>query len=277
MSTSMASFLSRLPRGRRLGRAAIRRWPALAVATVVAAVPMGVALASLELTDFGPSRFTSDGGCSGWSTCPAISVSANHVPAIVADGTIRVNGAFGNYAGEGVQASTRDGTGVVATAYGTGTGLKAISANGTAISAEANTTAVKAVGGSNAGSIGVQATGETGVDASGRTGGIKAYSSDGIGVRASGKIRGVTAYADAAGSQGVFAFGDRQGILAEGKIGGEFSGSVAPIRLKPASTVGAPSSDVHSKGELYVDANGQLFLCVADGAPGTWKKVHLDN
>jgi hypothetical protein len=53
MNTSLSSILSDLPRGRRLGRAIRRRWPALAVATVAAAVPMGVAVASVQ--HFGPT------------------------------------------------------------------------------------------------------------------------------------------------------------------------------------------------------------------------------
>jgi hypothetical protein len=61
-------------------------------------------------------------------------------------------------------------------------------------------------------------------------------------------------------------------------LGGEFSGASAPIRLDPATTAGAPTSGTHKRGELYVDSQGSLFLCVADSAgtsAGTWKKVVL--
>jgi len=36
---------------------------------------------------------------------------------------------------------------------------------------------------------------------------------------------------------------------------------------------GAPSSGTHSKGESVRDDNGDLYICVAFGTPGTWKKV----
>jgi hypothetical protein len=31
----------------------------------------------------------------------------------------------------------------------------------------------------------------------------------------------------------------------------------------------------HEAGELYVDSQGQLFLCTAAGTPGTWMQVAL--
>jgi hypothetical protein len=98
------------------------------------------------------------------------------------------------------------------------------------------------------------------------------------------------AYADAPGSLGLNAFGASTGVYGEGGtgvkgksytgLGGDFSGATAPIRLQPATTSGAPTTGTHKRGELYVDSQGQLFLCVADsvsGNAGTWKHVHLDN
>jgi hypothetical protein len=76
-----------------------------------------------------------------------------------------------------------------------------------------------------------------------------------------------------------FGFGaNSPGLFAEGTIGAELSGTSAPLRLDPASTPGAPTSGSHKRGELYVDSNGDLFYCKADGAagtPGTWLKVVL--
>lgn len=53
-------------------------------------------------------------------------------------------------------------------------------------------------------------------------------------------------------------------------IGGYFNGAQANIRLSPSSTAGVPSSGNHGRGEMYVDSNGALYYCTADGTPGTW-------
>lgn len=54
--------------------------------------------------------------------------------------------------------------------------------------------------------------------------------------------------------------------------GGQFRGGKAQLRLVPASTRGKPTG-AHSKGEIYMDSTGALFVCVIDGTPGTWRKV----
>jgi hypothetical protein len=45
----------------------------------------------------------------------------------------------------------------------------------------------------------------------------------------------------------------------------------------PATTSGAPSSGLHHRGQLYVDTNGLLFYCAADGTPGTWHQLAFKN
>jgi hypothetical protein len=85
-----------------------------------------------------------------------------------------------------------------------------------------------------------------------------------MGVVASGAFAGVQA---TGGDTGVSASG--------GEYGAAFSGNKAPLRLHPASTQGAPASGVHRQGELYIDSQGHLFLCLATGTPGTWKEVVL--
>jgi hypothetical protein len=67
-------------------------------------------------------------------------------------------------------------------------------------------------------------------------------------------------------------------VTGSGKeYGASLSGGKAPLRLFPAPTAGAPAaaSGLHRKGELYVDAQGQLFLCTAEGTPGTWAQVQV--
>jgi hypothetical protein len=57
--------------------------------------------------------------------------------------------------------------------------------------------------------------------------------------------------------------------------GAELAGAKAPLRLDPGQAAGAPTSGPHQRGELYVDSQGHLFLCLADGTPGTWREVAL--
>jgi hypothetical protein len=247
MNTSIPSMLSRLPRGRRLGRAVIHRWPALAVAAVTAALPLGVVLAAEQLHDFGPSRFVSDGtlNCGLTPTfsqpCAAVNayVSGNLRVAIRALGTIEAGG-LGD-PGDAIHALTTNGTGVLAKASGSGTAIQASSANGTAISGQANRTA-------GTFAAGVFASGDEAVVARGTTSGIDATAK---GTAVSG--------------------------ISDNEVGGLFGGKEAPIRMFPASTPGAPTSGVHHRGELYVDSAGLLFYCSADGTPGTWHQVAFKN
>ena len=56
-------------------------------------------------------------------------------------------------------------------------------------------------------------------------------------------------------------------------IGVEANGGLAPLRLVPGSSAGAPASGTHSIGEIYLDENGVLYQCTATGSPGTWIPV----
>jgi hypothetical protein len=57
-----------------------------------------------------------------------------------------------------------------------------------------------------------------------------------------------------------------------GGYGGQFKGGRAQLRLLPSSRTGRPGGP-HSKGELYMDSNAALFVCVKGGTPGRWRKV----
>jgi hypothetical protein len=63
------------------------------------------------------------------------------------------------------------------------------------------------------------------------------------------------------------------GVTGTGDIGGFFSGNLAAISLQPQDASGAPPSGDYSRGDILVDAAGVMYLCVADGNPGTWIKV----
>ena len=77
------------------------------------------------------------------------------------------------------------------------------------------------------------------------------------GVRGTGTSFGVAGIGTAAGSIGVGATGARAALfIASG------TGSQPPNR-----------TDSHLGGEIDLDANGTLWLCVKDGLPGVWRKV----
>ena len=54
--------------------------------------------------------------------------------------------------------------------------------------------------------------------------------------------------------------------------GGQFKGGRAQLRLVPSSRTGRPGGP-HSKGELYMDSDAKLFVCVRGGTPGRWRKI----
>lgn len=61
--------------------------------------------------------------------------------------------------------------------------------------------------------------------------------------------------------------------VSTGGLGVVANGGRAPLRLVPGSGTGAPSSGSHQAGELFVDDQGDIFLCKADGDPGTWFRL----
>jgi len=65
------------------------------------------------------------------------------------------------------------------------------------------------------------------------------------------------------------------GVFGEGGTGygGVFKGARAQVRLTPTGRIGKPTTGSHQIGELYLDKNGALFICTANGTPGTWRKV----
>jgi hypothetical protein len=85
-----------------------------------------------------------------------------------------------------------------------------------------------------------------GIGLPGKAVGVLGEAEDGIGVEALGQGYGL----------GVWAMGGR-----------------APILLKPSAKKGPPTSGQHERGELMVDAKGDLYLCKKTGTPGTWKLI----
>jgi len=58
-------------------------------------------------------------------------------------------------------------------------------------------------------------------------------------------------------------------------IGGAFAGGTAQLRLVPGATIGPPSGSTHQMGELYLDSQGDLYLCTLGGASPRWTKLNL--
>jgi hypothetical protein len=58
-----------------------------------------------------------------------------------------------------------------------------------------------------------------------------------------------------------------------GAYGGEFFGGLAEVRLRPGGAAPITLANAHKAGELYEDETNTLWLCVADGTPGTWREI----
>ena len=88
----------------------------------------------------------------------------------------------------------------------------------------------------------------------------------GHGIRGDGKGvlgRGLWGHSD---SNGI-------GVAGDGGIGVLASGTRAALQVSDTGTPPPTRTDAHVKGELTTDANGDLWFCVADGTPGTWRQV----
>lgn len=61
-----------------------------------------------------------------------------------------------------------------------------------------------------------------------------------------------------------------------GGVGVLVAGAQTQMRLLTSVTPMPPprtSSNAHSTGEVYLDDNQDLWLCIADGTPGTWRRL----
>lgn len=66
---------------------------------------------------------------------------------------------------------------------------------------------------------------------------------------------------------------DDAGKLLQAAIDATTAYDFALLRITPSGSSGAPSSGTHSKGELAIDTNGVIYVCTADGTPGTWSVI----
>ncbi len=190
-----------------------------------------------------------------------------------------------DYAGVAGRNSTQDGTGVSGVATN-GVGVRAIGNNG--VHGQSIESGWAGVYGNNTTDYGFGVVG----DGKGSGAGVLGRNQTGDGVQ--GETRrdgysGVYGYHNGTSGYGVTGVGRGSGMGVVGKnfdaggigvlgeatngYGGWFQGGNAQLFLKPAGRAGKPTSGSHSKGELYMDSTAKLFVCVADGTPGTWRKV----
>jgi hypothetical protein len=81
---------------------------------------------------------------------------------------------------------------------------------------------------------------------------------------------------------GMFGYNEAGGIGigadSNGGLGAEFKGTLAPLRLIPKGTAGAPTTGTHKLGELVTSteagSTSNLYYCKTAGTPGTWVKLN---
>ena len=89
----------------------------------------------------------------------------------------------------------------------------------------------------------------------------------GIGIRGDGNgVNGI----------GIWGHSDSNGIgvLGDGGIGAQLAGSRAAVFLSgTTNTPPLTRVDAHKVGEIDIDSNADVWVCVVAGSPGTWRKL----
>lgn len=85
------------------------------------------------------------------------------------------------------------------------------------------------------------------------------------------EVNGTNAdYALKAVGSGIGVYGSGPiGVYGDGSVGGVFSGTDASLSLQPRASAGPPTGS-NLQGDVALDPTGVLWLCIADGSPGTW-------
>jgi hypothetical protein len=107
---------------------------------------------------------------------------------------------------------------------------------------------------------------------SGSGAGVYGYSAGSYGVEGF-SVNGVGARGYSTNSVGMMGYSQGyHGVdgISLPNYGGWFHGPLAQIFLDPGGTAGAPTSGTHSVGEMYLGSGGTVWVCTANGAPGTW-------
>ena len=123
---------------------------------------------------------------------------------------------------------------------------------------------IGAVGNATSGSAyGVYGVAGTGIGANGIVG---LAGTDGTGIQGQGT---------GASSVGVYGSTDSgYGVVGSSTTGIDIAAGFSGRLLQALSgSVGAPTSGAYQIGEQIRDNNGDLYICIEDGSPGTWQKV----
>jgi len=242
-------------------------------------------------------------GVRGWNNGTGIGVQGFSAKGegVWGTGVIGVYGSSGTTGQAGVYATRgladSQGPGVVGDGLGPDyAGVLGRNQDGTGVWGQSSKTGYSGVYGQHTGTAGYGIVG----DGKGETGaGVLGRNNDGTGVHGQSSktgYGGVTAQHTGSAGYGVIGLGtgatgagvlgrnsSGNGVQGEGKngvhgkaqggYGGQFEGGRAQLRLVPKGTVGKPTTGAHAKGEIYMDSTGTLFVCTANGTPGTWKKV----
>jgi hypothetical protein len=155
-----------------------------------------------------------------------------------------------------------------------GVGLYGQSDSGTGIVGTSPVVGVAGVGGAGTGvsgnatsGVGVQGTSESGVGVLGRSldvkAGVRGIGDGNLGVWGTGKFLGV------------FGESEDTGVVGEGRIGLDSYATDVHLRMGSPTPRAAPTGDTtpHQRGDLVRDDVGDLWACVAEGTPGTWRKL----
>jgi hypothetical protein len=121
------------------------------------------------------------------------------------------------------------------------------------------------------------ASGVSGVGSTQDSFGMQGFCQDGVRVVAtSGGSYGVYAlsnlYVGVAGRSNAFVGVQGVGYGTNG-VGGWFSGMWAALNLGTGGVPGAPTANMHWQGDVYLDSNFVVWVCVGTGTPGTWVRL----
>ena len=190
------------------------------------------------------------------------------------DGTGVFGFVSGGTNGVGVAGKSDAGTAVAGTSI-SGKGVTGASTSGAGVSGSSSTgTGAAGSSGSGAGVTGASTSG-AGVTGSSNDGaGVLASSSTGSGVSANSTSgTGVTALSTS-GTAVVATAATGTALVAAAPAGLAVNAvGTGRIRQAPTAATGAPTTGTYTVGEQIRDALGDLYLCVADGSPGTWRRV----
>jgi len=83
--------------------------------------------------------------------------------------------------------------------------------------------------------------------------------------------------ADGKGTNGLGVWGNSDsggiGVYGNGGIGLAGSGGKAALRLQGTNAAPPTRSDSHVRGEIDIDSDGHVWLCVEAGTPGLWRRI----